>query len=155
MKHILCMGRARSVPGPGQSCPLPGSGPCKGYVSYMYVHDILYDRGRCDIMLYHPMLPLRSEPILFSLVTPILSSCGDPILFCGGDPQVTAHGHFPTSSLGGTSSHTWVVGSWAAAKRSYFWGHLGQHLQRAVCLDGEEQENKVECELWSVRIGPS
>ncbi len=55
MKHILCMGRTRSVPG-----------PCKGYVSYMYVHIILYYRSLFDIVLYHPMLCLGSDPILFS-----------------------------------------------------------------------------------------
>ena len=53
--NILCMGRAQI-----------GSGPCKEYVSYMYLHIILYDRRLFDIVLYHPTPCLGSDPILFS-----------------------------------------------------------------------------------------
>ena len=56
------MGPRSSGPGRAQI----GSGPCKGYVSYMYVHNILYYRRLFDIVLYHPMLCLGSDPILFS-----------------------------------------------------------------------------------------
>ena len=95
-----------------------GSGPCKGYVSYMYAHIILYDRRWSDVILYHPMHSLYSDPILFSRVTPYFFPrvtpyflhWGTPYFFSGGNPQVTAHGHFPTLSLGGTSSHTWEGG---------------------------------------------
>ena len=74
MKHILCMGRAQI-----------GSGPCKGYVSYMYVHIILYYRRLFDIVLYHPMLCLGSDPILFSSGNPILFSSGN----LWGSPKAT------------------------------------------------------------------
>ena len=82
MKHILCMGRTRSVPG-----------PCKGYLSYMYVHNILYDRRLSDIILYHPMLSLRSDPILLSKGDSILFPTSDPILSALGNPLHSFQGN--------------------------------------------------------------
>ena len=73
-----------------------------------------------------PCIPCGVTPVLFSRVTlyffprvtPYFFHWGTPYFFSGGNPQVTAHGHFPTLSLGGTSSHTWEGGCWMN------WGRL-------------------------------
>ena len=61
----------------------------------MCIHIIPYYLRLSNTILYHPMLSLEIDPILFSIGDPILST-----------PQVTAHGHFLISSLERTSPHS-------------------------------------------------
>jgi hypothetical protein len=99
----------------------------------MYIHILSCCCRLSGVVLQHPMSTLWSDPILASSSDPILSSTGDPILlslgtpyffFRVGNPQVTAHGLFPSLSLEGTSSHTWVWGYGFYAKDSDQWCQL-------------------------------
>ena len=91
------MGGGSSGPGRAQI----GSGPCKGYVSYMYVHIIWYYRRLSDIVWYHPMHSLWSDPILFPRVTPYFFHWGTPYFFGGGEPPGDRAWAFPNFKFGG------------------------------------------------------
>ena len=59
-----------------------------------------------------PYFFLRGTSYFFPRGTPYFFHWGTPYFFSGGNPQVTAHGHFPTLSLGVTSAHICVGGFW-------------------------------------------
>jgi hypothetical protein len=106
----------------------------------MYVHIILYDRRLSEIVLYHAMLSLWSDPILFVPGDPILFSTGDPILFSLGDPILFFRGEPP-------GGHTWSFPNFKFGGNviSYLIGGYRCALSFEACVTKWSRPSKKAC----------